>query len=170
MSLKLHNDAHHSTVDPTSWSCHYFLFNSSYMEPHVLMNFLLVLKWPNVQGAIWTLGNVLAGESDGSVPEAWQSAPAWVTGEDTYCVFRCSIRLCMNFFHLLAPWAKSSPNAKVFIMAEERAAGFEVTPDVPPTAWGRLELESDRSHRPRRPTVLNDSNLLYKFGNRLTTL
>lgn len=50
------------------------------------------------------------------------SARESVEGYPLY--FPCSIRLCMNFFHLLAYWGKSSLNADVFHAAAEWVAGW----------------------------------------------
>lgn len=58
----------------------------------------------------------------GSVMAAFLTLGNWPSHEsvERYLFsFHCSIRLCMNFFHLLAYWANSSLNAKVFIMAME---------------------------------------------------
>lgn len=87
-----------------------------------MSSFLLVAKWPNVQGVIWTLETSLQQR----VMAAFLKLGNWPPHEsvERYLLcFHCSIRLCMNFFHLLAYWAKSSLNAKVFIMAVERVAG-----------------------------------------------
>lgn len=78
-----------------------------------MSSFLLVAKWPNVQGVIWTLETSLQQR----VMAAYLKLGNWPPHEsvERYLLcFHCSIRLCMNFFHLLAYWAKSSLNAKVW--------------------------------------------------------
>lgn len=79
---------------------------------------LPVAKWPNMHVAIWTRETSLQGR----VMAAFLRLGNWPPHESVerylFC-FHCSIRLCMNFFHLLAYWAKNSQNAKVFIMAVE---------------------------------------------------
>ena len=86
-------------------------------ELHLLSWFA---KWPSAQGAIW------APENRRCRGERWQrfllrlgNWPPHESVERYLLCSHCSIRLCMNFFHLLACWAKSSLNAKVFIMAVE---------------------------------------------------
>lgn len=83
-----------------------------------ISSFLLVAKWPNMLGAIWTQETSLQAR----VMAAFLKLGNWPPHESVErCLlcFHCSIRLCMNFFHLLAYWARSSLNANVFIMAME---------------------------------------------------
>lgn len=80
--------------------------------------------------------------------------------------FHCSIRLCMNFSHLLAYWAKSSLNTQVFIMAVESG----LTRGHPWCSTGCLGKTGIRKLLVTGHRNQQDSKLLYKFGNRLTML
>lgn len=92
----------------SSQSCHYILFShhslifspDCKMTKHARCHLDSSLQG-RVMAAFLKLGN-------------W---PPHESVERYLLCFHCSIRLCMNFFHLLAHWAKSSLN--VFIMAME---------------------------------------------------
>lgn len=95
-----------------------FWFNFDCILYHLSWSFLLLAKWPNRHGAIWTLEISLHGRVMATFLKLGNWPPHESVERYLLC-FHCPIRPCMNFFHLLAYWAKFSLNAKVFIMAVE---------------------------------------------------